>query len=359
MKKQFFSTMFTSGTIARLIVLLIFTSCSEDTTRILSREFPVTHELTARKIPIKEVLNPIDLIKTTDYFIFQNEYVSGEDCFFVFDRALNFCYSFGRLGQGPQEYIAPRLIYGAKKDNQVSIIDSQTDIITEFKLEALKPRFISETQIAETYFPTQYISYVNDSILAYEVQNNDGSFLYSYNLSSKRIVDTLVFATPFKKMMNSKFNPNIEDFKVSINDATLLTTFNFINEVRIGTILKDGKFEMDKTFSSDNCELNSIEDIDSNTLFYLFPQITEKYVYAPYYGLPFLSMKPFPFNLKGRSMMKHIEVYDLEKKPIARLSLDGEFLKFIIDEKAKKLYTWDFLKDFDYLLEYDISCLHD
>lgn len=358
MKKQFFSTMRTSGTIVGLLVILISTSCSDENKRIISREFPVIHTLKARKIPIKEILNPIDLITTTDYFIFQNEYVSGEDCFFVFDRSLNFCYSFGRLGQGPQEYIAPRLVYGSVKDNHISILDSQTDVISEFRLETLKPSFISETKIAETYLPTQYISYVNDSILAYEVQNNDGSFLYSYNLSSKRIVDTLEFATPFKEMMSSKFNPNIEDFKVSISGATLLTTFNFIDEVRIGTILEDGKFEMDKTFSTDKCTLNSTEDMDLNTLFYLFPQITDKRIYAPYYGLPFLSMKPFPFNLKGRSMMKHIEVYDLEKKPIARLSIDSEFIKFIVDEQTKKLYTWDFLKDFDYLLEYDISCLY-
>lgn len=358
MKKQFFSTIFPRTSVIGFLGLLIFTSCGDENKRILSREFPVIHELKARKIPIKEVLNPIDLIITSDFFIFQNEYVSGEDCFFVFDRALNFCYSFGRLGQGPQEYIAPRLVYGSKKDNHISIFDSQTDVITEFKLEALKPSFLSETKIAETYLPTQYIAYVNDSILAYEVQDNNGSFLYSYNLSNKEIADTLEFATPFKEMMNSKFNPNIEDFKVSINNATLLTTFNFIDEVRIGTILENGKFEMDKTFSSDKCTLNSTEDMDSNTLFYLFPQITDKHVYAPYYGLPFLSMKPFPFNLKGRSMMKHLEVYDLEKKPIARLSIDCEFLKFIVDEKTKKLYTWDFLKDFDYLLEYDISCLN-
>ncbi|MGL4493691.1 MAG: hypothetical protein ACRCT5_12705, partial [Tannerellaceae bacterium] len=104
MKKQFFSTIFPRTSVIGFLGLLIFTSCGDENKHILlSREFPAIHELKARKIPIKEVLNPIDLIITSDFFIFQNEYLSGEDCFFVFDRALNFCYSFGRLGQGPQE----------------------------------------------------------------------------------------------------------------------------------------------------------------------------------------------------------------------------------------------------------------
>lgn len=40
------------------------------------------------------------------------------------------------------------------------------------------------------------------------------------------------------------------------------------------------------------------------------------------------------------------------------LEFDSDILRCTIDEKRKKIYTWNLLKDFDYLLCYDMNGLY-
>lgn len=349
-------------TLKILFVILVsigsFISCRNKENSNIKKEFPITHKLHGRKIPIDEVINPIDIIYTKDYFVIQNEYIVGEDCFFVYDKTMKFCYSFGRLGRGPEEFIAPRLVYTPKAINQISIFDSATDKITKYELNLDESRLVTEIEIKKANLPTQYISYVNDTVVIYLIEEIDGPCLYSYNIQTGEIVDILEFNTAFKDLMASNYNPAIDVFKVSTNGTLVTIAFNFIDELRSGKISSEGKFDFNQTILSEKCDLKSIKDIKENILYYIFPYITQRRIYAPYYGLPFQLMQPFPFNLKSRSFMNEIEVYNLYNEPVALLSIDSEILRVIVDEENEKLYTWDFLKDFDYILEYDISCLN-
>lgn len=357
MKNNRFNYLFCKSIIVSFFLTLLFTSCEPANERILTRDFPQNISLKAKKIPVKKVLNPVDIILTDNHFIFQNDHTSGEDCYYVFDKEMRFCYSFGRLGNGPNEFIAPRGVNGKRKENQFLIFDSASDKIFEYKLGDEKPVFISETKIVDVMYPTQYLSKVNDSILIYRIYDNEGCKLYSYHLFDKVVVDTLQFNTPFKEEMGANYNPNWDIFQCWEENSIILFTFNHIDEVKTGKVLPDGKFSVDRDLSSP-CTLNSTTNNDENIAYYMFSKITEKRLYAHYYGYPFLYMQPFPFNKYGRIFNFLIEVYDLDKKPIARLTLDSDILKFVVDEENQKIYTWDFLDDFDYLLEYDISCLN-
>ena len=157
--------------------------------------------------------------------------------------------------------------------------------------------------------------------------------------------------------MGGNYDPTMDVFQCYENNNNIVFTFNHIDEVKTGKVLPDGKFSVDRNLLS-HCTMNSTTNIDENIAYYLFPQITEKRLYTQYYGYSFLRMQPFPINKYGRIFNFLIEVYDLEKNPIARLTLDSDILRFIVDEENKKLYAWNYLDDFDYLLEYDISFLN-
>jgi hypothetical protein len=62
-------------------LIAIYGCSNANKERIIPKNMPIVEELKANKIAIKEVLNPVDMIMLDDYFVFQNEYHNGEDCF--------------------------------------------------------------------------------------------------------------------------------------------------------------------------------------------------------------------------------------------------------------------------------------
>jgi hypothetical protein len=85
-----------------MIFAVLLNACAHSgKERILKSDMPI-QELKATKIPVKEILNPVDVVILDDYIVFQNERKSGENCFFVYSaEGMNFCYAFGLLGKGP------------------------------------------------------------------------------------------------------------------------------------------------------------------------------------------------------------------------------------------------------------------
>jgi hypothetical protein len=309
-------------------------------------------ELKATKIPVKEVLHPVDMVILDDYVVFQNEYMSGENCFFVYSLdGMNFCYAFGLLGKGPGEFIAPRMVW-RNEGNILSIYDSAYDKIVKYDISQQKAEQTDEIRITTIYYPTQSISYVDDSTLLLLVQTNLDVKLYSYNIQSNAMIDTLSFETNFREEMGNKYNSTFDMFYFSNIGRKFVITFNFINEAIVGTLDEDGKF-LKTNYNVPHPKLN--EKLIDNIAYYFFPVSTADYIYAQYYGKSFKYMQPFPFNIEGRSFDFLIEVYDWQKKPIRLLHLDSDILRFCINEKTNKLYAWNPLEDFDYLLEYDLQ----
>jgi hypothetical protein len=319
--------------------------------RILKSNMPV-EELKATIIPIKETFNPVDMIILDDYFVFQNEYVNEGNCFFVYSSdEMKFCYSFGHVGRGPNEFIAPRIVqqsYG----NMLSIYDSAYDKIVEYDISEQKAEQTNEIKITTIDYPTQSISYVDDSTVLLLVQTDQDVELYSYNLQTNVMIDTLSFETNFRKKMGDKYNSTFDSFYFSNFGRKYVITFNFIYEVIVGTLDGEGRFP-GINYKIPNTELT--ENTIDNVVYYLFPISTENYIYTQYYGKQFKYMQPFPLNIEGRSFDFLIEVYDWEKNPVRLLHLDNDILRFHINEKTNKLYAWNPLQDFDYLLEYDLS----
>ncbi|MDR3236078.1 MAG: 6-bladed beta-propeller [Prevotellaceae bacterium] len=246
-----------------------------------SWDLPV-EELKANKIPIKETLNPVKILMLDDYFIFQNDYISGEDCFYVYSKSMKFCYSFGRLGQGPGEFIAPTPAQGSK-ENKLAIYDAAFDKLTDYDISDTKAEWIKDYKFPDRTikFPVQQISYVDDTTILFRVMSNEGVMLYSYNIQSNYMIDTLSFETKIKEQM-VEYNSTFDDFCFSNYGRKYVISFAFIDEVVTGTLDAVGKFPK-MNYKLKHTRMN--KDIADNISYYpLDPAATGDCVYTPYYG---------------------------------------------------------------------------
>ncbi len=340
------------------IVLCVCFSCSENTnTRIMNDVFKKDVKLVAEKMPVKEVLNPANIVKLKDYLIIQNEYISGEDCFYVYSLdQMKFCFSFGRLGQGDGEFIAPRIVQN-NTGNRLSIFDSARDKIFVYDVSDTKSQLVNELKIMSIEHPTQEISYVNDSIVLFQITGRIGNSLYSYNLNTNNVLDTLEFDSGLKEIMNNKYNSNFDFYNLTNVGRKFVVGFNYINEFKVGELDDNYKFQVHDGAKLKNYGLapNDPDKLYKNNFYYMFPSATSELLFLPYLGLEATTLQPFPINLKGRHFDFFVEVYDWNLNPIARLKFDNDLIKLCIDKDRNKIYTWNPVEDFDNILVYSIE----
>jgi len=344
-----------------LLVLFSLVSCvnvNDKKKRVINNHSPLHKSIFSEKKKVNEIFNPIGMAILQDYYIFQNEFGSFNDCFFVYTiKDFKFCYSFGAIGQGKDEFIAPR-IFNNNKENSLSIFDSAYNKIYTYEITPEKEVIVSNENIDKCVYPVQEISYVNDNSIVFLVMSNEDVTLYSYSIEDKTIVDSMRFDTGFKDLLGKDFSPIYNNFRFSNLNNKIVISFHYINDIFITEVDINGNFTK-REHEFKNNHLDSRKSIYDNILYYSFSSAEEKYIFAQYYGYKFKRLAPFPINLGERSFDFLIEVYNWEKQPIAILELDDNFFRIFMDNKNKKILTWNPLKDFNYLSEYDISFLYE
>ena len=327
-------------------IIFLWYSCSYHENRELNEIFPKTIKLEAEKITIREIIKAGLILVLDDYLVVQNEYIPNEDCFFIYSLdSYKFLYSFGKLGQGPDEYIAHRLIQNSK-NNILSIFDQASREIDNFRLTDTEPVFIERNRIEDDRRePFQEFSYLNDSLILLLRWDYE---LCSYNINDSRFISTFSFETDIKRKLEGNYNASLEAYHFSNYKDKIIIGHNYINNLSIGKI-ENGRFVMNNKVLT-NSEISP--HILRNKLYYLYVSTTSDHIFAQYYGLPFMQLQPFPINMGKRTFSFYLEVYDWNLNPLVLLELDSDFLRCAVDEKRKTIYTWNPLEDFDYLLVY-------
>ena len=134
--------------------MAIFFSCDKNQGRILNDNFVQQDSLVATQIPIKEILNPVNMVLLKDYIVIQNEYLADENCFFIYQKGGNykFLFSFGRLGQGAEEFIAPSIVNN-NGGNELSILDNARNVIRKYSITNLSAEKIQEIKLKDIVYP--------------------------------------------------------------------------------------------------------------------------------------------------------------------------------------------------------------
>jgi hypothetical protein len=259
------------------------------------------------------------------------------------------------LGNGRDEFVAP-LITRGEGSPYFYVFDQAKRKLAGYSLSDSGAQLVTEKLIQEdSRNPFQELFFISDSVFLFLSVNNE---VISYNINSDRMIDTLAYSSDSKDKVYGEYNKSLDFFSFSNVGRNIVTGHNFINKITTNTCNVDGLFE-NKNISLAAYTRDYIDsNLFNNMYYYLFVEATPTFIFAEYYGYPFMQLQTLPINMGSRHFDFILEVYDwnLDKKAI--LEFDSETLRCTIDEKRKKIYTWNYLKDFDYLLCYDISTLY-
>jgi hypothetical protein len=172
------------------------------------------------------------------------------------------------------------------------------------------------------------------------------------------MIDTLTFNSDIKDKVDGEYNKSFDSFHFSNAGEEIVTVHHFINKIITNTCNADGLFENKNISLSAYTRDYMSSHLVDNMSYYLFVESTPNFIFAEYYGYPFKQSAPFPINTGSRHLDFILEVYDWNLNKKAILEFDSDILRCTIDEKRKKIYTWNHLKDFDYLLCYDMNELY-
>ncbi|MCY4778305.1 BF3164 family lipoprotein [Sphingobacterium sp. UT-1RO-CII-1] len=332
-----------------ILFIAIFTHSCNNPDKRIQKDFPEHIKLTATKKIINEIIKPVNLVIHNDYLIIQSETMPERPCFFVYSLStLDFLYSFGEVGESENEFLSPT-IFRNQDRKLFSIFDQRRRDFKSYEISATGASLRSRTRLEEpTQFPIQEASFINDSIFMYLTVDNN---IVSYNMNSATIIDSLRFDTGIEDDLDTKYNQSLDFFHFSNSHNKIVTAHNFIDHISLNRCSDDGKFENKVTDIK-----NKVTDINSQLRknIYQYPYIysTSELILAQFSGYKFQQLQPFPINLGKRHFDFQMEVYDWNLNPRAILEFDNNILRCEIDEKSKKIITWDPLEDFEHLLVY-------
>jgi hypothetical protein len=331
-------------------------SCENDTSKhVFKTDFPFEYSIIAEKIPIKEILRPVGICILDNYLIIQNDKINNSDCFYVYDaETLKFLFSFGQLGGAGNEYIAPMFTLKNSKNN-FSVFDQAKRILYNYHISDSTATLLSDKRIIDKdKFPIQEIYHINDSILVYLTVFNQ---LISYNLELNKMIDCIEFETGIKDRLNNNYNQSFDFFSFSTAGNHIVTGHNFIDKLSTGILDNNYRFNFKSLSLKKECPYIDTK-LYENTMYYMFIESTDSYIFAQYVGRPFIELQPFPINKNKRDFHMLFEVYDWNMNKVALLRLSDNATRCSIDEKRKVLYTWDVLNDFDFIYKYKLDDIY-
>jgi hypothetical protein len=342
-----------------LFFSLIFgSSCTDEKIREINEGFPETVKLIAEEKEIREIIRPVEMVIHKNYLIIQNDQIPEVSCFYVYSLdSLNYLYHFARLGNGRDEFVAP-LITRCKDTPYFFVFDQAKRKLAGYSLSDSGAHLVIEKLIQEdSKTPFQEMSFISDSIFLFLSVNNE---IISYNINRDMIIDTLTFSSDIKDKVygEREYNKSLDFFYFSNMGDKIVTGHNFINKITTNTCNANGLFENKNISLSAYTRSYMDSHLYNNMYYYMFVEATPNFIFAEYYGYSFLQLQPFPVNTGCRHFDFILEVYDWNSDKKAILEFDSDILRCTIDEKREKIYTWNPLKDFDYLLCYDMNELY-
>ena len=336
------------------VLLLVIVACDNSQIRD-KKEFPLHLRLIAEKQEINEIIKPVNITIHNNLLIIQNDRIPGASCFYVYTLdSLEYLYSFGELGGSDEEFVSP-LICRDNGSNLFYVFDQRTRKLKSFDITDTGATLKDDIRINEsTGRPFQEAVMLNDSILLYLSVDN---YIVSYNINAENTIDSIGFETGLNDILGSNYSQSIDFFHFTNYEDKIAIGHNFIDKLTVDACSNDGRFKLGETSIEKFVHRTYASELYDNIYRYVYMYSTSDWIFAQYSGYKFKALQPFPMNTGKRHFDFLMEVYDWNLKPKALLEFDNDFFRCVVDEKRKRIITWDFLNDFDFLLVYDYSAL--
>lgn len=322
-----------------ILFLLIFSSCGNNTD--VEKSFANKIDLIAEHIAIDELLNINNLVKTEDYIVLQNTTNSGQDIYYVYScPELDFLYSFGANGRGPEEYLMPSVIKNTKGNN-IGFRDHATDIVAFYELSDTEAVLKSSREFSSPDYDRFFweINMMDDSLFLIKHQGYQRGLRELWNIESNRMVYSIANSFPkLPRKLGKNYYTIFDDYLIASNGVRFVTAYCFIDRIEFGKVEKNtirltssvGAMHPPE-FHLYGHDTETEYSIDRNIVCYENVYAGTDYVYALYSG------RRLDETENNHSSV--IEIYTWDGKPDRVLYLDSSVAYFAVDEKDGIIYA--------------------
>lgn len=214
--------------------------------------------LSFEKIQLKECLHPQRMAVVDSMLVIQDMTTTTSPLFHVYSlKDYSYCYSFGKKGQGPQEFIMPILQKNGSDTSSLLIYDFSNRKIAKYKLTHKEASLINELKLSNiSYEDTEKFVFVGDDKYAGVPFNGKGS-LFLYDLK-RDIISYTQFYPRNREKISEKCIPYYYDSQITTDGNTIISAMLLFPQINFFT--KDGKYIKSITFSKD---YNSFLSVDA------------------------------------------------------------------------------------------------
>ena len=309
-----------------LCILLFFLSCGSKEQEH-AFQFQEEIQLMADSIFINEIFELNSWVHVDSFIFIQSS--NTDTMFFVYSLPnLKLVESFGFKGQGPDEYLYPRI--SSDRLNQVYVYDNGKKKFQTIQILENGHKLISEN-VLNNLGITNFLGYIDDFIFCIKEENPK-----IINLNLCKIVSNEV---QLLSSLNIATEPNgtshKKDFVITNNKRTIVVAYIHQKKIEFYQIDEKNKIKKFITFSEE-------KKIDVNKYHYVDISSCNNFIYALYMGIEKQKISPNAFSV--------IEVFSKNGESISKFKLDRLIHKIIIDKEGKNLYAMSpFESDYIYM----------
>jgi hypothetical protein len=300
-------------------------------------------------------------IKTNAKIVVPSKIYTVDDKLIVYDNSINnifkvfklpemeFLYSWGTKGQGPNEFINITDNSMHIYKNKLEILDWQNLKVFQIQNDAF--RLVEQHNLPSLGTPINQLVRINDSIyFADNSMINKEEFEHVIlNVKSQKVIgkfgeysdDGLIF-----KNVSERYLASSKSNTVSLINGKFSTFYYKFNRFKIYGL--DGKFLKSIVLDIDKSKDFSLKSENDNIIFFADPLAIDNYIYVLFINKSKDEIENDLTNYKPK-----IQIWDWEGNPILEYVLDKPITAFYVSKWNRKLYGVSFF-NMDEIYEFDL-----
>lgn len=303
-----------------VLLFVMITSCNN--MKENEPHFPKEEILEPGLMPLKEISSPFRVEIKHPFLVLQNDEKLRDRIFHIYDLTTNeLKYVFGRIGQGPKDFVIPWMMRSSFPD--LLIEDKHSFYRFSINKDGIP---IPKDTIKPIYINTiSDASLINDSLFVVDAQYT-GPYVHLCSLTDEMPKKSWKYRNP--NIMDYFIDPNRGE--VYANDRRIVFCYKYKHQISF----MDTQFNLIKSVKYDNTEPTNIaEKPGEDMISYIDAYLGKRYLYAMFMGIT--ENEHRANSWRGA----HLEVYDMDGNPVKKFILKGKRpIYFAVDEETFTLY---------------------
>jgi hypothetical protein len=311
--------------------MALFGQCTPSNKQGTDTDATEVTDLKSDSIFINEIIDIHDLISVDNQIIIQTSVVDTLFYSYLLPEFQAY-YMFGRRGQGPDEYLYPRLATDGKK--KLYLYDNAKKKFVEFVLSE-KKFVVVNTLDVNTHMLVDKMLTINDSLFCAKESNPNEIKFTIFSIENNKFEKI----SEYKIESNLKGETSEKDFLITNNNERMATFYIHKKQIRLYQLNEKKKIK--ETFT-----LLATRKENKNIFHYSDLCCTSQYIFALYQG--------FDPDLLKSGDRSTIEIYNWEGKLIKTLKADRIINRIIVNENINCVYGISPYES-EYIYRYEID----